>query len=74
MALRFDTACGIDLVDGDDAVPGGAGERQLSGRTEDCGPPPAPRVSQQVISAASTGDPPPPMFKGQVVSEGQPDH
>ena len=31
--------------------------------------PPAPKVSQQVISAASPGYPPHPMFKDQVVTE-----
>ncbi|MGH8820630.1 MAG: hypothetical protein ACREWJ_04985, partial [Rhodoferax sp.] len=32
--------------------------------------PPAPRVSQQSISATSPGEPPYPMFKDQVVAEG----
>lgn len=31
--------------------------------------PPAPKVSQKVISAASPGDPPYPMFKDRVMTE-----
>ena len=36
--------------------------------------PPAPKVTRQVISSTSPRDPPQTMLKGQVVSEGQPDH
>ncbi|MEO6973635.1 MAG: hypothetical protein ABI135_09490 [Rhodoferax sp.] len=35
---------------------------------------PAPRVSEQVIFATTSGDPPHLMLKGQVMSEGQPGH